>query len=209
MKQAIILLLVVLGLAVVWYLASPLFVNQTVMEAFPYGQMSEEEYQDLQEAAVDVKVEIPTLDAMRLMTESQMDTLKQEMSVAGSEKPDVVVEEAMPTGPTVLVAGSFVDADSFHKGSGTATVYQVGEDEQLLRFEQFSVTNGPDLRVYLAPNGNAQAGIELGKLKGNLGDQNYEIPAGIDLSVFNSVVIYCKPFHVNFATAALTEVSEE
>jgi hypothetical protein len=78
-----------------------------------------------------------------------------------------------------------------------------------LRFEDFSVTNGPDLHVLLAvdpaPASREDLGdyVDLGSLKGNLGSQNYEIPPGTDLSQFKSVVIYCVPFHVVFATATL------
>ena len=108
----------------------------------------------------------------------------------------------------VVGEGQFVDADSFHLGEGSATIYQQG-DQSVLRFEDFSVTNGPDLHVLLATNGaptnRSDLGeyIDLGPLKGNLGNQNYEIPADVDLSQYNSVVIYCMPFHVVFSVASL------
>jgi hypothetical protein len=127
---------------------------------------------------------------------------------------DKNMEEPMPEAPAEWIAvrqGSFVDADSFHTGSGTATIYQQGE-EQVLRFEAFTVTNGPDLHVILtkhpAPASRSDVGedyIDLGSLKGNQGNQNYEIPAGTDLSQYQSVVIYCVPFHVVFATATLDQ----
>jgi len=109
--------------------------------------------------------------------------------------------------PVVVLQGQFKDADSFHKGSGTGTIYQLPDGSHLLRLEDFTVTNGPDLHVLLAsspsPTGRADLGdyVDLGSLKGNIGNQNYEIPAGTDLSQFKSVVIYCKPFHVVFSTA--------
>ncbi|MEM7031214.1 MAG: DM13 domain-containing protein, partial [Chloroflexota bacterium] len=110
----------------------------------------------------------------------------------------------------VLKQGSFIDADDFHKGSGAATVYQVPDGQDVLRFEDFSVTNGPDLHVILSSNPNPTSSsdigddyIDLGSLKGNMGNQNYEIPADIDLANYQSVVIYCMPFHVVFATATL------
>jgi hypothetical protein len=99
-------------------------------------------------------------------------------------------------------------ADSFHQGSGQATIYQLPEGGHVLRFEEFDVTNGPDLHVILVKNpspvSSADVGddyIDLGSLKGNIGNQNYDIPAGVDLSQYQSVVIYCVPFHVVFATA--------
>ena len=120
---------------------------------------------------------------------------------------------AEPSGPTSVKSGDFRDADSFHKGSGTATVYMVGEDQHVLRLEDFEVTNGPDLRVLLVNHpdpqnrDDVQAGgyIEVGSLKGNIGNQNYEIPAGTDIGAASSVVIYCRPFHVVFSVAPLQE----
>lgn len=105
-----------------------------------------------------------------------------------------------------ILKGSFTDADNFHKGSGEAQVYKLPDGTQLLRFENFTVTNGPDLRVLLAVDGDPANAIELGKLKGNIGDQNYDIPSDTDISTFNSVLIYCKPFQVIFSTATLSQL---
>ncbi len=121
--------------------------------------------------------------------------------------------EVAATEPEIVKTGSFRDADSFHTGSGTATVYRGVDGVLLLRLEDFRVTNGPDLRVILSPNADpmgrgdvtANGYVELGKLKGNVGNQNYPIPEGTDVSVLNSVVIYCKPFHVLFSVAPLGE----
>jgi hypothetical protein len=114
-------------------------------------------------------------------------------------------------GEWLLVAeGQFSGADSFHMGSGSAGIYQQGE-QRVLRFEEFSVTNGPDLHVVLtrhpAPSVPSEVGedyVDLGPLKGNLGNQNYEIPPGVDLSEYLGVVIYCVPFHAVFAAATLS-----
>ena len=126
-----------------------------------------------------------------------------------------MLEEAANAGPppepVALASGSFRDADSFHRGSGTATVYLLPDGSHLLRLEDFEVTNGPDLRVLLAEPGDPMSRVELqaggythlAKLKGNIGNQNYEIPADIDLDEQNSVIIYCMPFHVIFSVAPL------
>ena len=116
---------------------------------------------------------------------------------------DMDVEDEMPTEPIVIASGSFEDADSVHKGSGSARLYKLTDGSHIVRFEDFTVTNGPDLRVLLAMDGNTSTAVELGKLKGNMGNQNYEISADIDPSAYNSIVIYCKPFHVTFSTAEL------
>jgi len=89
-------------------------------------------------------------------------------------------------------------------GSGTATIYQLDDGSHVLRLEDFEVTNGPDLHVFLIPqDGSMDGSVDLGSLKGNIGDQNYELPVGVDITQFGSVMIYCVPFSVTFATAAL------
>ena len=111
----------------------------------------------------------------------------------------------------LLKSGSFRDADSFHKGSGTATIFRGPDGTLVLRLEDFGVTNGPDLHVYLSPHPDPQnpsqvktAGyVDLGELKGNVGNQNYFIPEGVDVGPQQSVVIYCVPFSVVFSVAPL------
>ena len=101
--------------------------------------------------------------------------------------------------------------DAIHTGAGTATIYQLPDGRRILRFEGFTVTNGPDLFVYLSghpePRSSGElheiADIEIARLKGNVGDQNYELPADLDLAQFQSVVIYCKRFATVFSTATL------
>lgn len=108
--------------------------------------------------------------------------------------------------PTIALSGTFKDADSFHRGSGKATLYILSDGKRVLRFEDFTVTNGPALSVYLvrSVDGNVDSGfLDIGKLKGNRGNQNYEIPADTDLSAYHSVIIWCVPFSVTFAIALL------
>lgn len=110
----------------------------------------------------------------------------------------------------ILSQGSFYNL--VHISSGEAVVYQLADNSRILRLQNFSVDNGPDLYVYLVPvdpvpstSGTEIAGYySLGSLKGNVGDQNYEIPADVDLSQYKSVVIWCQAFAVPFAAAPLT-----
>jgi pentapeptide MXKDX repeat protein len=100
-----------------------------------------------------------------------------------------------------------------HSTSGRATVYQQADGKYLLRLTNFKTSNGPDVHVILVAAKDAADDanfltnktekIELGKLKGNEGDQNYEIPAGTDLSKFQTVSIYCQRFNANFGAAPL------
>ena len=118
--------------------------------------------------------------------------------------------------PVALQTGSLRDADSFHKGSGNATIYELPDGSRFLRLEEIDVTNGPDLHVLLSAHPNPDSRnevkdlgyVDLGKLKGNIGNQNYEIPAELDVAAYSSVVIYCQPFHVIFSVAPLVPANE-
>jgi hypothetical protein len=126
------------------------------------------------------------------------------------------VNESLPTASTTNASETIVAAGSFHdvahKTAGNASIYQLGDGKRILRFSNFETSNGPDVRVYLVAASDAtdsdmvkQAGfLELGSLKGNIGDQNYEIPADVDLAKYRAVTIWCKRFSVNFGTAPLS-----
>lgn len=180
-------------LVIAWYLLSPLFINRTVDEAFPLG--------------------LPGAEEMAQMPATDLAALEEAAMATAAAMPDQAMDEAMPGGeqPAVLSGGQFVGADDFHQGSGSATLYQLPDGSRVLRLEEFMVTNGPDLHVILStaarPTSRDDIGeyIDLGSLKGNIGDQNYEIPADVELSAYQSVVIYCVPFHVLFASATLGE----
>ena len=209
-----LIVLVALG----WYLAAPLFVDDVVDEAFPFElpdsaameAMSDDEMKALE---AEFMAAVPDEEALSQLSSEELAQVEKAVLDTAAEMPDNMAEEAMPAGADAwLVAanGSFVDADAFHQGEGSATIYQQGS-ERVLRFENFTVTNGPDLHVILsthpAPATRADVGedyIDLGSLKGNMGNQNYEIPADVDLSAYQSVVIYCVPFHVVFSTATLS-----
>lgn len=106
-----------------------------------------------------------------------------------------------------LSFGSFVEVDFIHKGSGEARIIKDVMGHSLVRLQNFKVTNGPDLYVYLSKSDNPKENIgefvDLGRLKGNQGSQNYEIPQGVDLSEYKSIIIWCKAFSVLFSYAIL------
>ena len=107
--------------------------------------------------------------------------------------------------PGVVAKGAFRDGAPGHSGSGQAEIQRLADGSLNIRLANFSVTNGPDLIVYLSPSANdyTSGGLNLGKLKANNGNQNYAIPAGTDLSKYNSVVIWCQSFPTVFAYASL------
>ena len=120
------------------------------------------------------------------------------------------------TGAILAQNGNIVATGTFHgaahKTSGRATVYSVDRKETL-RLTNFKTSNGPDVHVVLIAASDAQDNenfldkdverVDLGKLKGNEGDQDYAVPSGTDLSKFKAVSIYCERFNANFGTAPL------
>lgn len=113
--------------------------------------------------------------------------------------------------PMILKSGTFHKVA--HDARGTATIYQLADGKRLLRFADFETSNGPDVQVYLvaAPDATdsktvTQAGfVSLGPIRGSKGDQNYELPADLNLNKYSSVTVWCKRFGVNFATAPLAK----
>ena len=194
-KKVLLIVGVIVAIPVVafaWWLVSPLFFSKTVVEEFPMSasaQIPENMTQDEAEKAMEViaKIDMPAMEEM-------------------PEMPPEMNDE-----PVVVASGQFRDADSFHKGSGAVTLYRLPTGEGLVRFEGLNVTNGPDLRVLVTahPDPMTRADVhdadytEIGKLKGNKGDQNYDVPADLDLASIRSIVIYCAPFQVVFSVAPL------
>lgn len=192
----ILIVLVIIGLG--WYLGRPLFIDDKVGEELP------KEFSDF---------EMPTEEEIKDMSEEEKEDTEIKVVEMFKDK-EVEVIEDMPKSDSfnnktqIILSGEFKDADNFHKGSGLAKVLE-NNSNQLLRLENFMVTNGPDLHVLLVENENPANHdgfgryVDLGSLKGNVGDQNYVIPENIDTSIYKSVVIYCEPFSVVFSTANL------
>lgn len=124
------------------------------------------------------------------------------------------VNESMPalqgdSSPQPVVSGRFYSI--LHPTEGTATIYRMGDGTRVLRFTSFSTSNGPDVHVYMVAADDAKdaatvenAGfVDLGVIKGNIGDQNYMLSNDLDLAKYRAVSIWCKRFSVNFGAAAL------
>jgi hypothetical protein len=121
---------------------------------------------------------------------------------------NVTVNERLTTNESTLILakGNFTDADSFHKTSGTASILSLGNGTKILRFENFRTTNGPDLFVYLSTDNVANNFVNLGSLKGNIGDQNYVLPMDVDLTSYKHVLIWCRAFSILFGSAELSNL---
>ena len=128
---------------------------------------------------------------------------------------DQQVNEAAPVAvgsePQAIYTGKL--EGKAHATSGRATIYESAEGRRYLRLSDFTTSNGPDVHVLLARaedkgldeeivKGNLDF-VELGSLKGNQGDQNYDLPANADLNQYQAVVIYCERFHAVFGVAKL------
>ena len=217
-KRSTLIAAGIIGLIIIitagWYLGSPLIINNTVEEALPFKVPEENELAAMSagersKLEADFIAAIPDKTAVEAMPEQEQAAVAARVEVAAEmvmmDKP--MEEEMMAEAEwTAVAGGQFIGADNFHLGEDSATIFEQGE-QRVLRLEDFSVTNGPDLHVILSKHpATAEMGedyLDLGALKGNLGSQNYEITTRIDLSEYHSVVIYCVPFHVVFATAAL------
>lgn len=201
-----VIIVVIAGLAITqpWLY----FVTNEVDEAFP-GLTTEQ-----RDAVRNMPEE--EKDALVAMAKDNEDMAK-EVAIAQTGADAVVPQEQqamppdMPAEPLVHASGSFIDIDPIHGAVGTATIYELPGGDRVLRFEDFRSKNGPDLHVYLSTEvptstfaGLGDNEIHLGSLKGNVGNQNYEIPTEVDLSQYRSVVIYCRPFRVVFSSAALS-----
>ncbi|MFN8516899.1 MAG: DM13 domain-containing protein [Chloroflexia bacterium] len=234
---AVVVLAVMLPVG--WYLASPLFIDRRVGEEFPVAAVATGTAILAVPAAAAIATERPTAtptvpqptptpEPTALPTGTAVPSgpanaqtvatmTPTPRSTATPTLPPVPTATATPApppppaGPVVVGSGQFTVVDTIHKGVGTATIYQLADGRRILRLEGFSVTNGPDLFVYLSGHPEPRsagelhetADFEIARLKGNVGDQNYELPPDLDLGQFRSVVIYCKRFTTVFSTATL------
>jgi hypothetical protein len=110
-----------------------------------------------------------------------------------------------PRGNVQVAQGTF--SALAHTGSGTAAVVELPNGERKLTLTRFETDNGPDLRVYLAQGEATSSSVgefeDLGKLKGNKGNQQYDVPTGVNVARYDTVVIWCRAFSVGYAQAPL------
>jgi hypothetical protein len=206
--------------------AAPAMADQPTAAAMAGdGAMADKPADAMAEKPADAMAE-PTAVAMAdkptdAMAEKPADAMAEPTADTMAEKPadamaeptaDTMADEPTatpaPAGPLTLVQGSFVSGRTpGHHASGSATIYQLEDGTRVLRLENFDTTNGPDVFVTLHTAGNpdedAGEHLQLAPLKGNQGNQNYELPVDLDLSQYHSVVIWCRSFNVVFGYASL------
>ena len=187
--------------AVLWYLFRPeaLIVDRTVNEPLPVAEHS-----------MSAMAESP---GMAQSTSAMADSpaIAQGSAPAMAEHPAMAHPAMGAEDPEKLAGGRF--HSNAHETRGLVTVFRLADGRRLLRLTEFATSNGPDVRVYLVAARDVQdegaakeAGfVDLGALKGNIGDQNYDIPADLDLTRYRAVSIWCRRFSVNFGAAPLAE----
>ena len=181
-------------------LASPLFYDVEIDEPLPIALNNIEEGLNFEKfASMDDKtrqeIVVNMPDKVKDMVMEKAATIE---AVVSEDMNDMM--DSSETSVEIIKSGSF-DGLAGHYAEGLAKIIQVG-DTTYLRFENFEVTNGPDLRVYLTSDGDIHNGIQLDKLKGSKGDQNYLLE-NIDVDSYDTVVVYCQPFGVYFGEAKL------
>jgi hypothetical protein len=162
-----------------WYMASPLVVRTSLVEATPTV----------------VPSTAPPMSSAGATATAQA-------SDAGGPSP-TIDPTATPFVPTTIAMGSFTGTDDFHFGSGTASIIELEPGRYHLRLDAFSVRNGPDLFVVLSPDRDSytDAAFEVGRLKATDGAFGYDLPDGFDPSGYRSALIWCKQFAHLFAVA--------
>ncbi len=187
-----------------WWLISPYFTDDVVEESF--STSISEQLATAADAPAPATPEATPDDPATIPSEpAVIDESAQEQSPAAAAPTGV--EPSRPGGPVLLGAGQFVGLAG-HSGSGDAGVFQNPDGSLVLRFENVDIENGPDLEVYLVPGPDRTSlpasSIHLGPLKGNIGDQNYELPVGTELAPgAYTALVWCEAFGVEFVGATI------
>lgn len=206
MKFLIVLLILSGGIGGFYFYTQS---GKTLDEALPLTESLNKDRDEKTDLALEKQPLLTIMKGENLsepMTKDEVQTLMETIE----KMEETSVSESMPQAggkiPVVSRKGIFVPIDFIHKGSGVAKIFPDTVEGHLLRLENFQVTNGPDLYVYVSKNTDIEKQglgeyISLGALKGSKGNQNYLLPA--DYENYNTVVIWCQAFSVLFSYAVL------
>jgi hypothetical protein len=200
-KIGIIITIVSVAIVPGIYTLSPLFTSKTVDEPLPGLNSEIKENMDFSKFMNLTEYERTRI--AKNMTSQQIDNIM----VMAAKYNSTVTEDMTGMDSSSLkntLTGSFAGAgDGFHDVSGMVKIFTFADGKSILRLEDFKSTNGPDVYVYLSTDKKASDSVNVGRLKGNIGNQNYEIPQDVDLSKYNMVLIWCRAFSVLFGSAEL------
>ena len=188
------------------YTISPLFINTEINEPLPLlSSQSSIGFENFMAMTEEEKIK-----AAKNMTSEEKDMI---MRTAAAEQNTTTINETMTTTMDIsqnteqnknLLVGDFMGVnDGIHNAEGKAKILTLTDGSQILRLEDFRSTNGPDVHLYLSTDKQASNFIDLGRLKANNGDQNYQIPIDTDFNKYKYVLIWCQPFSVLFGSAQL------
>jgi hypothetical protein len=208
-----VIVLVVPFAIVTWWLISPYFVDDVVDEAFSSSIAEQLVAPDDSPVVVPPPeapaAEAPVAEAPVTSSDPVVDEAPEPGDAAAPPAAPTEQDAPPPTasGPVLLGAGQFVGLAG-HSGTGDAGIFQNPDGSLVLRFENFDIENGPDLEVYLVPGADQvslpDGSVHLGPLKGNIGDQNYELPAGTELAPgAYTALVWCEAFSVEFVGATI------
>ncbi|MEZ5234918.1 MAG: DM13 domain-containing protein [Acidimicrobiales bacterium] len=185
-------------LAVNWWLLSPYFTDEVVADTFEVSIADATRGATATETAGAAAAATGSATAPAASNAVPPST--------GDTAPAVSTTTAPPAEPVLRGAGTFIGLAG-HDGRGDAAVFRLPDGSQVLRFENFDIENGPDLRVYLVPGADSYdptaGAIDLGALRGNVGDQTYAIPAGTELDGPVTALVWCDAFDVEFVAATI------
>jgi Electron transfer DM13 len=202
-KKAIIVVIIIAAIAIPVgiYTVSPLFINTTVNEPLPTSRVTD--LQKFQEF-MSMNSEEERVEKGQQMTTEEKDAILRGGAQTNGNTVNENTTEASTLGQTPLAMGRFIGVnDGIHNAEGLAKIIRLDDASMILRLENFKATNGPDLYVYLSTDKSASDIVNLGRLKGNIGNQNYDIPEGTDFSKYHTVLIWCQAFTVLFGSAEL------
>src|SRR5277367_2511618 len=127
---------------------------------------------------------------------------------------NIQVDEPFPTASADTPAQALENGTFYsilHPTDGTATIFRLADGSRFLRLTNFKTSNGPDVHIYMVAADDAKDNttverngfVDLGVIKGNIGNQNYALGADVDLAKYRAVSVWCKRFSVNFGAAPL------
>ncbi|HZA99513.1 MAG TPA: DM13 domain-containing protein [Nitrososphaera sp.] len=210
-KKAVIIVIAIAAIAIplAVYTVSPLFIDTEINEPVPTVS---NENNNGAGAIIEFNKFMEMSEQERKERGHQMRNEERDMIMIGAAQTNgTTVNEEMTTieqEASTAYVGEFVGAnDGIHNAEGQVKVLKSNDNtNNFLRLEDFKATNGPDLYVYLSTDKSASDFVNLGRLKGNIGNQNYEIPEGTDLSRYPTVLIWCQAFSVLFGSTELEQV---
>lgn len=189
------------------YTLSPLFINTEINEPLP--SLSSE-------SSIGFEKFMAMTEEEKINAAKNMTVEEKDMIMRTAAEQDTIINETMTStmdssknteqneNKNILVGDFMGVNDGIHNAEGKAKILTLSDGSQIIRLEDFRSTNGPDVHLYLSTNKQASDFIDLGRLKANIGNQNYQIPVNTDYNKYNYVLIWCQPFSVLFGSAQLS-----